>query len=717
MKHLTIIIPIYNEEAILETEVTAMVKELDEQFRDAYEILLVENGSFDRTRQITQSLERQFPQLRIIYLPTAGYGRALKEGLLQSNGEFTVLFNIDFWNVPFVKKALDLQKEKNLDMVVGSKTAPGAEDTRPFVRRAITRTFNWLLKKLFGFRGTDTHGMKLMDTEKLKPIIAACQTEREIFDTEFVLRAEAAGLKTEEIPVVCVEKRKTVYRITQRIPRTLKDLVTLFFSFRLPQFSKVSTGLVIFSIFFFLFSVFYGFPDSPSPWFDNGVNLGLARTYAEDGVYSLRLAPGDYIRERALFISTNYPLVGWIILSFKILGVGLWQAQIVMILFLILYLIAAALLVTRWYGRGFAAGTLALIVTFLPFYGNGLSGGLGEVPGLVYLLFGLLLYEKEKRWPLFFCGFLLGLAATTKVIYVLLLAGIAAAEIWRAVQEKKLLWRRWFVLVIGLTLSVMVWLATVTPRPFTFDAVKQTLAYYANPYDAAGVVSENLRRFVTESTPLHFVLLLISFLISLFIRFKKKILHPGEIVLSAFILLNIIFYLRTVGWYRYLFPAHLLLLTLTAPAIFFLAKEFFALARARHMAATVVILLALVQGVHAVRHRNEGLYYNSIPRLFAQTLNTTLPQEASIMVVDKPELWFLLPRAAVTQRMKMNPRVSFGEDIFATGNLPDYIVSGEPSDNEYLRQYTEELEKEYERVREEGAYVLLKREYLSPLPR
>jgi len=87
------------------------------------------------------------------------------------------------------------------------------------------------------------------------------------------------------------------------------------------------------------------------------------------------------------------------------------------------------------------------------------------------------------------------------------------------------------------------------------------------------------------------------------------------------------------------------------------------------------------------------------------------------MVVDKPELWFLLPRAAVTQRMKMNPRVSFGEDIFATGNLPDYIVSGEPSDNEYLRQYTEELEKEYERVREEGAYVLLKREYLSPLPR
>ena len=188
MKHLTIIIPIYNEEAILETEVTAMVKELDEHFRNEYEIFLVENGSFDRTRHIAQALGKQFPQVKTIYLPAAGYGRALKEGLLQSTGQFTVLFNIDFWNVSFIKKALDLQGKNHLDMVVGSKTAPGAEDTRPFIRRTITRTFNWLLQKLFGFHGTDTHGMKLVCTDKLKPVIAACQTEREIFDTEFVLQ-------------------------------------------------------------------------------------------------------------------------------------------------------------------------------------------------------------------------------------------------------------------------------------------------------------------------------------------------------------------------------------------------------------------------------------------------------------------------------------------------------------------------------------------------
>ena len=253
-QHLAIVIPIYNEEAILETEVVAMIKELDEQFRDAYEVLLVENGSFDRTRQIAQALERQFPQVKTIYLPTAGYGRALKEGLMQSIEEFTVLFNIDFWNVPFVRKALDLQKEKNLDMVVGSKTALGAEDTRPFVRRAITRTFNWLLKKLFGFHGTDTHGMKLIVTEKIKPVVAACQTEREIFDTEFVLRAERAGLMSEEIPVVCQEKRKTTYRISKRIPRTVKDLFVLFFSIRFPEFNRALALLGLVAIISSVFS-------------------------------------------------------------------------------------------------------------------------------------------------------------------------------------------------------------------------------------------------------------------------------------------------------------------------------------------------------------------------------------------------------------------------------------------------------------------------------
>lgn len=233
MKQLSIVIPIYNEEVILEKEISQMIAEMASFFPDTpYEIFLIENGSFDRTRAIAEKLASTYPTVRTLHLPTAGYGQALKVGLLQSDGVYTVLFNIDHWDLHFVRKALELLVAKQLDMVVGSKVMYGAEDARPIFRKIITRCFNKLLKIMFGFSGTDTHGMKVLIRARIIPVINACHTEHEIFDTEFVLRAERIGLTSEEIPVVCREKRKTTYHISKRIPRTLKDLIILFFTLR-----------------------------------------------------------------------------------------------------------------------------------------------------------------------------------------------------------------------------------------------------------------------------------------------------------------------------------------------------------------------------------------------------------------------------------------------------------------------------------------------------
>lgn len=231
MKLLSIIIPIYNEEAILEGEVGLLVEEMKKVLPSwHYNIFLIENGSFDQTRAITEELRtRHVGIVNAIFLPSAGYGQALKVGILQSTGDYIAMFNIDFWDVQFLNKAMNIIDEKSVDMVVGSKTMSGAEDSRPLVRRAITRSFNFFLKVLFGFQGTDTHGLKLAVKDKIEPIIRQCKTEREIFDTEFVLRSQQQGLRIAEVPVVCYEKRRTVYTISKRIPRTIKDLFILFF--------------------------------------------------------------------------------------------------------------------------------------------------------------------------------------------------------------------------------------------------------------------------------------------------------------------------------------------------------------------------------------------------------------------------------------------------------------------------------------------------------
>ena len=63
----------------------------------------------------------------------------------------------------------------------------------------------------------------------------------------------------------------------------------------------------------------------------------------------------------------------------------------------------------------------------------------------------------------------------------------------------------------------------------------------------------------------------------------------------------------------------------------------------------------------------------------------------------------------VRQYLQMNPYVAFGEDIFATENLPGYIVSGEPAVNAFLFRNREVFEKYYERVEQKDAYVLFKK--------
>ena len=118
--------------------------------------------------------------------------------------------------------------------------------------------------------------------------------------------------------------------------------------------------------------------------------------------------------------------------------------------------------------------------------------------------------------------------------------------------------------------------------------------------------------------------------------------------------------------------------------------------------------LVLVQAGHLALGRGDKLYYNPLPRQFAAELDKGL-DGADIMVFDKPEMWFLLKNKMARQYMQMNPRIAFGEDVFATGNLPEYIVGNTSEEKKYLGRHGDELAREYDRVEEQGAYILWKR--------
>ena len=221
----SILIPIYNEEKILEESVRDIIGGAD-PFGISYELVLCENGSKDRTVEIGERLCRELPQLRLLRCPTPDYGSALLLGIREARGESIVCFEIDFYDVPFIEIAHVLLKK--YDAVIGSKRARGARDQRPFIRRFITFAFNTFLRLVFKFTGTDTHGIKAFRAAPVRPLAEACQTRRDIFTTELVIRMERADLRLCEIPLEIVERRPAPVNILKRVPSTLRNLWKLW---------------------------------------------------------------------------------------------------------------------------------------------------------------------------------------------------------------------------------------------------------------------------------------------------------------------------------------------------------------------------------------------------------------------------------------------------------------------------------------------------------
>ena len=226
----SIVIPIYNEEGILHSAVVDLVSRLSE-LHWSYEILLAENGSSDRTVEIGEELARKFPEVQIHSLGQPNYGKALRQGILRARGEFVICDEIDLCDTDFHQRAIEALEAGRADLVVGSKVMSGAHDRRPALRHAATLVINSMLRVLVGFRGTDTHGLKAFRRQTLIPVAQQCVVDRDLFASEFVIRAERQ-VRVIEIPVHIVEKRPPSVNLFKRVPKVLRDIARLTYVIR-----------------------------------------------------------------------------------------------------------------------------------------------------------------------------------------------------------------------------------------------------------------------------------------------------------------------------------------------------------------------------------------------------------------------------------------------------------------------------------------------------
>ncbi|MEK7092753.1 MAG: glycosyltransferase family 39 protein, partial [Patescibacteria group bacterium] len=340
-------------------------------------------------------------------------------------------------------------------------------------------------------------------------------------------------------------------------------------------------------ILFFLLSItiflsLFHLTESPSVWYDEGIYFQLAANLADGQGMSFQFAPNRI--EHFPKFTVGYPLIYPLAGIFKIFGASILTARSTMVIWIFVLLILVYFFVRKSFGSQMALYSLALVATFPPLYGNGKSV-LGEVPGLVFLIFALFMVHQivsSKQPPassrLILTGLFVGLCVATKPIFLLVVPAIAIGAY--------VMWRRKTVLLkhigwggLGVILPLAVWFLVQFLISSTSVSLPSILNFYANPYGVSSifnVIKNNLTNFLTEAGPLYLLIMMAMWLVAVMLRGKKKTDIPAEeIIALSFSVFVSLAYLRIVGWHRYIFPAQIIALLYFIPSLSICIQEFY----------------------------------------------------------------------------------------------------------------------------------------------
>jgi dolichyl-phosphate beta-glucosyltransferase len=199
---LSIIIPAYNEERRLPDTLRAIAAWVEGHDR-AVEVVVVENGSTDRTVEVVEAFQAQYPFIQLVQGLPPGKGRAVREGMLAATGERRLLCDADL-SMPIGEAAKFLPPHTDgVDVVVGSREVPGARRIgEPAHRHVMGRAFNLIVKAvaLPGIEDSQC-GFKLFTAPAAERVFRLARLKGWGFDPEVLYIARKHGYRLRELPI------------------------------------------------------------------------------------------------------------------------------------------------------------------------------------------------------------------------------------------------------------------------------------------------------------------------------------------------------------------------------------------------------------------------------------------------------------------------------------------------------------------------------------
>jgi len=200
--HLSIIIPAYNEEMRLPDTLEKTAAFLETQPFTS-EILVIENGSTDRTLEIAQTFASRFSFITAVHEEGRGKGLAVRRGMLEASGEYRFMCDADL-SMPIEEVVRFLPPQTtSADVVIGSREAPGAKRyNEPNSRHIGGRMVNLVIRVLAlpGLQDTQC-GFKMFRAEPARELFSRQTMTGWSFDIELLFIARRRGCTIKEIGI------------------------------------------------------------------------------------------------------------------------------------------------------------------------------------------------------------------------------------------------------------------------------------------------------------------------------------------------------------------------------------------------------------------------------------------------------------------------------------------------------------------------------------
>ncbi|MBI9102594.1 MAG: glycosyltransferase family 2 protein [Spirochaetales bacterium] len=249
MKKISVVIPAYNEEEIIETTCLRVIQVLDENKYESREIIIVNDGSRDRTHPILKELSESHPDLKVLsFSRNFGHEAATTAGLKYASGDYIFIIDADLQDPPeLFPDMIKLMEKSEADLVYGvRKSRKGESGLKKLTSKMFYRAFNLLSDYKFPL---DTGDFRLLNRKVLDEFNALKEKKKYV-------RGLFSWIGFKQIPITYERAPREGGVSKYNYKNLMRLAMDVIFSFSKKPL-KIASGVGLFCIFFSLIFLIY----------------------------------------------------------------------------------------------------------------------------------------------------------------------------------------------------------------------------------------------------------------------------------------------------------------------------------------------------------------------------------------------------------------------------------------------------------------------------